>query len=354
VRILIVDDSAFMRRSLSQLIGEAPDLEIVGTANNGQDAIEKIKSLNPDLVTMDVEMPVMDGLQALRQLKRELADGMPSIIMVSTTTSAGSANALLALRLGAADFVTKDLQSAYAGAPNFKDELLAKLRAISGHAASKKTTKAAPAPEAPAGTPSLDRHFELVVIGSSTGGPPVVEQLLSAVPEGFTAPIIVAQHMPKVFTESMTKRLNEVCQIEVVHAEPGMTIEPGKAYIAPGALNTRVRRGTGNTRTLEINELPASALYRPNVNELFGSAAAVTGGKTLAIMLTGMGDDGLIGTRALHATGATVLAQSADTCVVYGMPRAVAQAHLVHGVGSPTQLAEWLASVNSRRVSAAA
>lgn len=346
MRILIVDDSAFMRRSLTQMLQGERDFEIVGTASNGKDAVEKVQTLKPDLVTLDVEMPVMDGLEALKAIRKTCGDRQPAVVMCSTTTSTGSANALEALRTGASDFVTKDLTSAFAGAPNFKDDLIAKLRAIGGHVVHRRSQARTSQPPVARPLPSLvGRPIELVVIGSSTGGPPIVERLLQSVPKDFPAPIVVAQHMPPIFTQSMARRLHESCAIEVHHAESGMAIRAGAAYIAPGGLNTRIRRGAAVARSLEISEQPLAAIYRPSVNELFGSAAAVSGARTLGIMLTGMGDDGLIGSRALHAAGGVILAQSEESCVVYGMPRAVTVAQLTAGSGDPGQLVEALRSV---------
>lgn len=364
MRVLIIDDSAFMRKALTTLIGSDPAFEIVGTARDGQEGIEKIHLLKPDLVTLDIEMPVMDGLTALPKIA-SLPEPRPLVLMCSTLTVEGSHAALRAMRLGAADIIAKDPQAIGAGSEAAKKELLTKLKALaetrqrrmflrSGtSAAAAALAKAAIAPGGRSISTkplTLDRRaLDLIVIGSSTGGPPVLEQVLSAIPADCPAPVVVAQHMPRLFTKSIAERLNDQCHVKVQHAESNADLEPGVAYITPGGLHARVHRSNGPGKSkfrVEISESPLDALYKPSVHELFLSAARAAMGRGLGIMLTGMGDDGVNGAKAMHAAGATILAQSAETCVVYGMPRAVIEAGAATAILSPDDIVATLQSLS--------
>lgn len=355
VRVLVVDDSAFMRKAISLMLASDPTIEVVGTARDGQDAIEKVKQLTPDVVTLDIEMPEMDGLTALKKLKADLGEKMPAILMCSTLTSAGSHAALRAMEYGASDFICKDPQSFGVGAERAKVDLLAKVKAVGERVQRqrmpwKAPRSAAPLPATPlgpgAGLDLSSRRMDLVVIGSSTGGPPVLETILKELPPDFPCPVVIAQHMPRAFTLSMSQRLDDLCTIAVHHGEHGMPVVPGVAYILPGGLHGRVLR-RGKSLVLDISEEPKEALYRPSANELFRSAAEAVGAATVGVMLTGMGDDGLVGAKALHATGAPIVAQDAETCVVYGMPRAVTEAGLVSASLPPTAIGKVLGRLRS-------
>lgn len=353
-RVLVVDDSAFMRRAMSQMLGSDPGLEVIDTAANGREGLDKALALRPDVVTLDIEMPVMDGLTALRRIRAEVSPP-PAVLVCSSLTSAGSHEALKALRLGAADVIAKDGSAFSLGIEKIRPELLAKVKAI---AAGRFASVAEHAARAPA---RLDRGHrldakacDLVVVGSSTGGPPVLETILSALPADLPVPVVVAQHMPLLFTKSLAERLDQECAITVLHAEPRMTLAPGCAYIAPGGSHTRVLRSPLGRMLIEVSPEPASALYKPSVNELFSSAARALGPRALAVILTGMGDDGMLGAKDLKARNAIVLAQDMPSCVVYGMPKAVAQAGCADASLPPEDLAAMLATLApSSRVRAA-
>lgn len=342
IRVLVVDDSALMRKIISQMIASDPAMRVVDTARNGADAVEKALALRPDVITLDVEMPVMDGLAALRKLRAQCPAPQPAILMCSSMTSNGSHESLAALRLGAADVISKDADLVN-GAAAMRDELVAKVRAIAG------PTRRQPAPKPLTGRPPppLAPGTRLIVIGSSTGGPPVLEQILSRLPADLPAPVVVAQHMPALFTKSLADRLDSHCAVTVVHAEDRQPLHPGTVYIVPGGQHGRIRTAGAGLR-LEISGEPAAALYKPSVNELFRSAAEAVGHRAAGVMLTGMGEDGAAGSQVLHAAGGPIIAQSAETCVVYGMPKAVVERGLAVAAASPEVISSWISALVPR------
>lgn len=361
MRVLVTDDSAFMRKMLSLIIGSERGFTVVDVARNGQEALEKIEKLKPDIMTLDIEMPIMDGLTTLENLKAMPAGThKPLVLVCSTLTVAGSEAALRALRLGAADFITKDPMAVGAGDEEIKKELIGKLRGIThGRAAAAVAMKRAAMAGAGAGSAggnvpsSIDlsgRPIDLVVIGSSTGGPPVLEEIITQLPEDFAPPVVIAQHMPLLFTQSLANRLHDMSDMKVVHGAHGMTIEKGTVTLLPGGIHSRLRR-TGGRMIMECSAEPKTELYKPSANELFGSAAVAVGGRGLGIMLTGMGDDGERGARALHAAGSPILTQSAATCAVYGMPRAVVDAGASSAAMDPKAIGQtlvrWAASMRT-------
>lgn len=364
MRVLVTDDSAFMRKMLSLIIGSERGFTVVDIARNGQEALEKIEKLKPDIMTLDIEMPVMDGLTTLEKIKA-LPPGAhkPLVLVCSTLTVAGSEAALRALRLGAADFITKDPMAVGAGDEEIKKELIGKLRGIThGRAAAavamKRAAMAGAGSSGAAGAgaggnlpTSIDlsgRPIDLVVIGSSTGGPPVLEEIITQLPEDFAPPVVIAQHMPLLFTQSLANRLHEMSNMKVVHGAHGMTIERGTVTLLPGGTHSRLRR-MGGRLVMECSQEPKTELYKPSANELFGSAAVAVGGRGLGIMLTGMGDDGERGANAMHAAGSPIITQSAATCAVYGMPRAVVDSGASSAAMDPTAIGQalvrWAASV---------
>jgi two-component system chemotaxis response regulator CheB len=327
VRVLIADDSAFMRKVLSEMFASGRGFEVIGTARNGADAVAKVAELDPDIVTMDVEMPEMNGLTALRKIRAAHGPTRPAVLMCSTLTAAGSETAIAALHAGAADIIAKEHLGIGEEHTAFRAELLSKVRAIGIHM-SRASRAPAAAPAAPcrlSNSVVRTRDLDAVVIGSSTGGPPVLERIVTALPGRPTKPIIIAQHMPGLFTRSLAARLDGVGEATVKLGEDGERVLGGTVYIAEGGKHIRVKQTRGEVR-LEVSVEPADALYKPSVNELFGSAAPVYGRKALGVMLTGMGDDGCEGAKRMHEAGAPIVAQSADSCVVYGMPRAVVEA----------------------------
>lgn len=352
MRVLVVDDSAFMRRSISRMIASDAELTVVDTACDGIDAIEKAKRLHPDVITLDIEMPRLNGLDALRRI---MVKCPTAVIMVSSLTSEGSQAALKALRLGASDFILKDAGYVSLNMDSIRESLISKIKAIGSCRVRRLAPTSSPRSEkVPAEIPVLcPSNFDLLVIGSSTGGPPVVETIAMALTPGMAVPVVVAQHMPGLFTKSLAEQLNARCAIRVCEAEDGMTITPGALYLAPGGMQTRIRRQAGYGWSLRVNSEPADELYKPSVNILFASAAEGAPGRTLGVMLTGMGDDGVRGARSIKANGGTLLTQSAETCVVYGMPKAVDEAGLSSASLTPEQLCEAIQALSRDRRSAA-
>jgi len=345
MRILITDDSVFMRSAIGRVFEEQPDFEIVGKARNGREAVELAKELRPDVVTMDIEMPEMDGLTALRRIMRE---SPTQVLMCSTLTTAGSMQSLQALRLGAADVIPKDLSPDPKAKKAFLDDLVRRIRGLGEsdrHRLDEPVVKPTPPTELPA---FRENQFDMICIASSTGGPPVLETLLAGLPADLKLPVIIGQHMPRVFTESMARRLDDVCALEVVHAENGVILEPGKVYVAPGGIHTHVERAALAKRRLRMCEEPKASLYMPSADVLFGSAARVCHRRVLAVILTGIGDDGLRGAETLHACGAPLLAQDRASCVVYGMPRAVAEAGYATASLDPKDIANTFRSLTAR------
>ena len=345
IHVLVVDDSAFMRRVIRQMLESDAEIEVVGVARDGQEGLDAARKLQPDVITMDIEMPLMDGLTALRFVMREAPT---QVLMLSSLTTEGSVASLQALKLGAADVLAKDASQFSANITKIKDELLTRVRALGRSRARRAVTaKSAPPPSHAGGAaPTFRRgQFDLVCIGSSTGGPPVLETLISALPSTFDTPIVIAQHMPELFTRSMATRLNEMCPQRVHHAADGMPIEKSSIYIAAGGSNTQIVKVRLAQHALRVGPEPDYAVYKPSVNALLASAAAATASRTLAIVLTGIGDDGMLGAKDIHAKGGTLLVQSEPTCVVYGMPKAVASANLAKACLAPAELGRCLASL---------
>jgi two-component system chemotaxis response regulator CheB len=343
MRVLIVDDSAFMRRAVTSMLTSDPEIQVVASARNGQEAVDLAKKLKPDVITLDIEMPEMDGLTALRHIMREAPT---QVLMFSSLTTEGSHASLKALKLGAADVLAKDQSQVSLAVTNLKDDLLQRVKALGSSTRHRRPTGSA-APTSASDKPPQFRpgQFDVVVIGSSTGGPPVLETILGSIPANLATPIVIAQHMPQVFTRSMAERLNDLCPLNVVHANDGMMLERRCAYIAPGEQHTQIQKLSLARWQLKVGPEPSGHLFKPSVDVLFESAAQAVGKRTLAIVLTGIGEDGLQGARQLHALGAPILAQSQETCVVYGMPKAVTQAALVTACLSPNDLAQTLRSL---------
>lgn len=359
MRVLVIDDSAFMRKVISQMIDATPGLEVVGQARNGVEGVEMARKLTPDLVTLDIEMPELDGLGALRQIRIKCRDHAPAVLMCSSLTTEGSAEALKALRLGAADVIAKDPATVGKQDQSFRDELIGKLKAIGAERRRSRRTAVEHADhriKAPMPISSLNAEdlrldsVDAVVVGSSTGGPPVLEDIFSLIPADLRVPIFVAQHMPALFTKSLATRLAQhcACPVELVTGEKDIEV-PG-IYIAEGGRHLRLEPSRrGRVRAL-MSEEPTKAVFRPSVNVLFQSASECFGERVLAVQLTGMGDDGMKGAQVLKQRGGRVLAQHESTCVVYGMPRAVVEAGLADGCMTPQQIAALLRGLGARSV----
>lgn len=367
ITVLIVDDSAFFRNALKSMLTEDPDLQVVGMAKDGNEALDLIRTLNPDVVTLDVEMPKRDGLSTLRVI---MAEKPRPVIMVSSLTQEGAEATLKAMELGALDFIPKyPPDSSRLDLARLSAELCTKVKAVVSMARrfplrtgmsrpiARPAMSATPAssfsppgytpraavPVAPtpavAAKPRGRQTRDYVAIGVSTGGPPAVQKVLSALPADFPACILIAQHMPASFTGPFAKRLDSVSKIQVKEAETGDRIQNGVAYVAPGGKHLRVDL-RGATPILSVVTDPADALYKPSATVLMESMGLAVGSRTLGVMMTGMGSDGTEGMKVLKRKGGYAIAQNEASCVVYGMPKAVVEAGLADEVVDVDRLAE--------------
>ena len=358
VRVLVVDDSAFFRRRVTEMLETDPRIKVIGTAENGSEAVQKAGRLKPDVITMDIEMPLMDGITAT---KRILAHQRAAILMFSSLTTEGATATLEALDAGAVDFLPKRFEDISNDKELAKRQLCEKVIAVArlayhglhhsmgvgtalgGSAGSRSIdAKGADAHNLihsprPLSTPSNAHaaragqvntkkgQFKLVLIGTSTGGPVALQKVLTQVPKDFAAPILLVQHMPGSFTTAFAQRLNSLCSIDIKEAVDGDELRPGAALLAPGGKQMELEK-RGAKWVVRIKESDPGQNYKPCVDLTFNSAAKFDPAKTLAIIMTGMGADGAEACKSLKAKGATVWAQNEKTCVVYGMPAAVVEA----------------------------
>jgi len=381
LRVLVVDDSNFFQVRLKDIINQHPDLQVVGIASNGLEAVEKAAELKPDLITMDFEMPVMDGVTAVRHI---MAQRPVPILMFSSLTFEGARITLDALSAGAMDFLPKDFaevsRNSEALKEKFHERLLALGRsgqrssfgssvgltspsstsssaankpavarssAASGAVANTAERRASASPAATskpvasaADTYQLKKQPKLIVIGASTGGPVALTEVLTALPRNFRVPIILVQHMPENFTKAFAERLNRQCQISVREAVDGDLLQPGLALLAPGGKQLMIdKRGT----TVRILPDDNRVNYKPSLDITFGSAANIYSDKVLGIVLTGMGSDGCNGARLLKSAGSSIWSQDEESCVIYGMPMAIARANLTDKVLSLKEIGPRLA-----------
>jgi two-component system chemotaxis response regulator CheB len=330
IRVLLVDDSAFVRKVLREVLASDPELEVVGFARDGLEALEKITELQPDVMTLDLIMPNLDGIGVLDALRGR---PMPAVVVVSTSP-ADSELAVLALERGAVEMVAKPTALASDRLYELGDQLRLKLK-IAAHARRAVLLSIAPVLHVPEPT------RQLLVIGTSTGGPQALSRLLPALPASFPLPIAIALHIPAGYTESLARRIDELSALEVVEAKPGIVLKPGRAVIARGGSHLKLKRVDGELVGV-ITQVPVDRPHHPSVDVLFESAAQVVGAGTLALVLTGMGHDGLAGARALRGVKAAVLTEAESSCVVYGMPRSVAEAGLSDASAPLDQLAKLL------------
>jgi len=333
IKVLIVDDSALMRALLTEIINGAPDLEVVGSAPDPIAAREMIKTLNPDVLTLDVEMPRMDGLDFLDRLMR--LRPMP-VIMISSFTAAGSEVTLKALELGAVDYLAKPRAENISMLQDYADDIRDKIRAASGarlKSTARHSVPAAPAVTQPKGSFSSRLLNEKVIaIGASTGGTEAIKEVLVSLPEEMP-PIVMVQHMPETFTPSFAHRLNSLSRLTVVEAKGGERLQPGTAYLAPGHSHMRVRRAAGGL-VIELSQEEPVNRHRPAADVLFWSVAEHVRQNALGMILTGMGKDGAQGLLAMRQAGAWNIGQDQASCVVYGMPREAADIGALDEVAS--------------------
>lgn len=326
IKVLVIDDSALIRSLLSEIINKQPDMEVVGTASDPLAAREKIKALNPDVLTLDVEMPKMDGLVFLEKLMR--LRPMP-VVMVSSLTEKSSAITLHALELGAIDFVTKPKIDIRNGLQEYAEELTGKIRCAAKarlhgtttlrhtpNAVERKNTADAVLPSRACAYATTEK---IILLGASTGGTEALKELLKDMPPDCPG-ILITQHMPEAFTKTFAKRLDSLCRIAVKEAEHGERVLPGHAYLAPGNRHLLLNRSGANYIT-ELSDGPPVSRHRPSVDVLFRSAANCAGKNAIGVIMTGMGDDGAAGMLEMHQSGAHTLAQDEQSCVVFGMPK---------------------------------
>ena len=336
ISVLVVDDSAFMRKVISEIINSDPLLQVVGTAKNGKDALLKIEMQRPDVVTLDIEMPEMDGLTALETI---MATRPLPVVMLSNLTQLGAKQTIKALQLGAVDFIPKPSGPISLDINEISAEIIKKVKiAASAHVISSPNLPIAEsAPEQPGLMPAkeLDHQSQLeklVIIGASTGGPKALNQIVSAFPADLDAAVLIAQHMPAGFTRSLADRMDKFSRIRVKEAEDGEPILAGNVYVAPGDYHMRVYRQRlplGDRMVIKLSQDPPRAGHRPSINELLFSVAEQFQGFVTAVILTGMGNDGTAALQAMRAEGSKIIAEHQSTCVVYGMPKAAIESGCV-------------------------
>ncbi|HWD33947.1 chemotaxis response regulator protein-glutamate methylesterase [Pseudomonas caricapapayae] len=362
VKVLVVDDSGFFRRRVSEILSADPTIQVVGTATNGKEAIDQALSLKPDVITMDYEMPMMDGITAVRHIMQRCPT---PVLMFSSLTHEGARVTLDALDAGAVDYLPKNFEDISRNPEKVKQMLCEKVhtisrsnRRLSSYAAPapQPTTHAQPSVSSLGGSPApraaapvraaasvtspapKRKPYKLVAIGTSTGGPVALQRVLTQLPANFPAPIVLIQHMPAAFTKAFAERLDKLCKISVKEAEDGDMLRPGLALLAPGGKQMMID-GRGAVKILPGDE---RLNYKPCVDITFGSAAKSYGDKVLSVVLTGMGADGREGARLLKQGGSTVWAQDEASCVIYGMPMAIVKANLADAVYSLDEIGKHL------------
>ncbi|MBS3184036.1 chemotaxis response regulator protein-glutamate methylesterase [Pseudomonas vlassakiae] len=369
VKVLVVDDSGFFRRRVSEILSADPTIQVVGTATNGREAIDQALALKPDVITMDYEMPMMDGITAVRHIMQRCPT---PVLMFSSLTHEGARVTLDALDAGAVDYLPKNFEDISRNPEKVKQLLCEKVHTISrsnrrfgsyashapvsapapasSHAPASSLASAAPVrAAAPARVPTpapaashspapKRKPYKLVAIGTSTGGPVALQRVLTQLPASFPAPIVLIQHMPAAFTKAFAERLDKLCKISVKEAEDGDVLRPGLALLAPGGKQMMID-GRGTVKILPGDE---RLNYKPCVDITFGSAAKSYGDKVLSVVLTGMGADGREGARLLKQGGSTVWAQDEASCVIYGMPMAIVKANLADAVYSLDEIGKHL------------
>ncbi|MGA8153951.1 MAG: chemotaxis response regulator protein-glutamate methylesterase [Terriglobales bacterium] len=337
IRVLVVDDSVVIRKVLCDTLSQDPGLEILASASDGRIALSKIEQLRPDLITLDIEMPVMNGLETLKEL-RKLYPSLP-VIMFSTLTERGASATLDALSLGASDYATKpsNTGSQEAAIAAIHAELIPKIKALCARAAPK--LKTIPPPRVAVKVrPRSKQPIEIVAIGTSTGGPNALGEVLPHIARDLPVPIVIVQHMPPIFTRLLADRLASQSQIPVTEGVAGIMLTPGRAWIAPGNFHMTVAHA-GLKRWLDLNQNPPEHSCRPAVDPLFRSVAAVFRANVLAVVMTGMGSDGVIGAQHIREAGGEVIIQDEASSVVWGMPGLVYAAGQADAVYPLDQLA---------------
>ncbi len=347
IKVLVVDDSALMRKIISDMVNSSEDMEVLDIARNGQDMLNKLSRLKPDVITLDVEMPVMDGITALKEMKKNKLN-IP-VIMLSSVSQSGTALTMECLEAGAFDFIPKPSGSISLDIDKVKDELLLKIKTACEKVNVKSMVKTSAARvekgEDVNTRSNLAGKIEAVVIGASTGGPKALYSVITALPEKLGVPVFIVQHMPVGFTKAFADRLNLNSSIKVTEASEGEPVEKDVVYIAPGGLHMEVHAD----RKIHLNTEPTIWGVRPAVDKLFISASKVYSSHLLSIVLTGMGKDGAQGTVEIKKNGGITIAEDKSTCTIYGMPKAAYETGMVDMVVSLDNVAGQIIKIVSGR-----
>ncbi|MDP3150699.1 MAG: chemotaxis response regulator protein-glutamate methylesterase [Ignavibacteria bacterium] len=330
IKVLIVDDSAFMRKSISIMVESDKDIEVIATARDGEEGYNLAKTLKPDIITLDIEMPKMDGLTALKKIMK---DCPTSVLMVSSLTSEGAEATLKALEYGAVDFIPKELSYVNVNIIKVKEDLIRKIKEIVRHKLLKeglirlrriKNDDASPASTTVTINKVIPKMgFRAIVLGVSTGGPLSLQKVIPKLSKKINVPMFIVQHMPPKFTKSLADRLNGMSEVEVKEAEANEPVRNNVVYFAPGGFHLGVKKNSMGQIVIDISEFPNTTLHRPSVDVMMESVINAYGKHTLGIIMTGMGKDGLEGIKMLKNLGGYCIAQNAESCIVYGMPKAV-------------------------------
>ena len=327
VRVLIVDDSAYVRKVVAQMLGRSPFVEVVGTARDGREALELTAELNPDVITCDLNMPVMDGITFVRT---QMAERPTPIVIISIAAGAGE-QVLAALDAGAVDFVQKPTALATERLMDMADELVEKVKAAARAPRRFPGSTKVEVFEPPVFARQASGPFDIVVLGISTGGPQALKQIIPQIPADFPVPVAIVMHMPVGYTEMYAQKLDESSLVHVVEASEGQVVRPGMVFIAPGGRHLSLVRD-GDRVVTHLDLRPLDMPHRPAADVLFQSAAEVYGERVLGVVMTGMGSDGRDGAAWIKARGGSILTEAEETCVVYGMPRSVVEAGLSDAV----------------------
>ncbi len=348
IKVLVVDDSVFMRKLLSDLFAGEVDFTVVDTARNGKEAIDKVKRLKPDLITMDIEMPVMDGIKALELVMKECPT---PVVMISSLTQAGAVATLRALELGAVDFIAKTA-GPISNIASIRTEILTKCRAAVRANVSQltriQTTGALPVIQKMYLPPSGLSDERIVAIGTSTGGPRALQEIITKLPGNIPCGIVIVQHMPPGFTKSLAERLNSLSSVTVKEAEHNDVIRPGHVLIAPGDYHMLIEREGGKT-VVKLNQNPPIGGHRPAVDPLMESVARIFGNKAIGVILTGMGHDGAKGIQAIKRQNGHTIAEDQSTAVVFGMPKSAIEMGVIDKIAPITGVAAEILKALSRQ-----
>jgi two-component system chemotaxis response regulator CheB len=329
IRAVVIDDSAFMRKSISIMLESDGSIKVIGTARDGEEGYKLVRTLNPDIVTLDIEMPKMDGLTALKNI---MNDCPTSVIMISSITTEGAEATIKALELGAVDFIPKELSYININIINIKEDLIRRVKEIVKQKSLKdrinrlaRIKNKIPAEQIiyPNDKFLPRNNYKAIALGISTGGPMTLQKILPDISPDINCPFFIVQHMPPKFTKSLADRLDSICKLSVKEAEHNEIIKNNTVYIAPGGYQMTVNKNTNGTFIIDISDKPIGSMHKPSVDIMLNSLSENYGKNIIGIIMTGMGKDGLIGIQKLKNMGGVCIAQNEESCVVYGMPKAI-------------------------------